>query len=79
VCLSFRVERSSKVGLVGFEKSWATNWVFVIVGIDTASCEYSDMNASLEAAVGKVEGTDNIVSDRLLLVILAPIDIRSAS
>jgi hypothetical protein len=53
--------------------------VFVIVGVDTASGEDRDMNAPLEAAVSQVEGTDNVVSNSLLPVILAPVDVWSSS
>jgi hypothetical protein len=77
VSLGLRVERPSKVGLVSLEVSWATNWVSIIVGVDAASGEDSDVDAFQEASVGQVQGTNNIVSDGLLLMVLAPIHVGS--
>jgi len=79
VCLSLRVERTVEVGLVSLEETWTANWVAVIVCIDAASGKDSDVNALLVAAIGQVKSTDNIVSNGLLLVVLAPVNIRSAS
>lgn len=50
----------------------------LIVGVDTAGGEDGDVNALQITAVGQVEGTNDIVSDGLLLVVLAPINIWSA-
>lgn len=79
VCLGFGVERAIEVGLVSLEETWATNRVGVVVGIDTASGKDSDVNALLVTAIGQVNGTDNVVSDGLLLVVLAPVNVGSAS
>jgi hypothetical protein len=51
----------------------------LVVGVDATGGEDGDVNASLVAAIGQVEGADDIISDGLLLVILAPIDIWTAS
>jgi len=77
--LGLGVERTVKVGLVSLEVSRATNWMCLVVGVDATSGEDGDVNASFVAAIGQVEGTDDIISDGLLLVILAPIDIWTAS
>jgi hypothetical protein len=77
--LGLGVERAVKVGLVSLEVSRATNWMCLVVGVDATSGEDGDVNASFVAAIGQVEGTDDIISDGLLLVILAPIDIWTAS
>jgi len=77
--LGLGVERAVKVGLVSLEVSRATNWVCLVVGVDATGGEDGDVNASLVAAIGQVESTDNIISDGLLLVILTPIDIWTAS
>jgi len=53
--------------------------VGIIVGVDATSGKDSDVNALQVAGVGQVEGTDNVVSDGLLLVVFAPINIWSAS
>ena len=79
MCLGLRVERAIKVGLVGLEETLATHWVLIIVRVDAASGEDSNVNSSLEAAVGQIQGTDNVVSDGVLFVVLAPIDIWSSS
>lgn len=79
MCLGLGVERTIEVGFVSLGEARAANWVAVIVGVDASSGKDSDVNALQEAAVCQVEGTDNIVSDGLLLVVLAPIDVRSAS
>jgi hypothetical protein len=51
----------------------------LVVGVDATSGEDGDVNASLVAAIGQIEGTNDIISDGLLFVILAPIDIWTAS
>jgi hypothetical protein len=79
VSLGLRVERTVEVGLVSLQVSGATNWVRLIVGVDAASSKDSDVDALQEASIGQVQGTDDIISDGILLVVLAPIDIRSAS
>jgi len=79
MCLGLGVERTIKVGLVSLEESLATDWVIIIIGIDTSSSEDSDVNALLEAAIGQVESADNIVSDGLFSVVFAPINIGSSS
>jgi len=79
VCLGLRVERTIEVGLVSLEESRAANWVAVVVGVDASSGKDSDVNALQVAGVSQVQGTDNVVSDGLLLVVLAPVDIGSAS
>jgi len=78
VRLGLRVERAVEVGLVCLEVSWATNGVSLVIGVDAASGKDGDVDALQEAAVCEVEGTDDIVSDGLLLVVLAPVDIWSA-
>jgi hypothetical protein len=73
-----RVERAIEVRLVSLKVSRPTNWVCLIVGVDTTGGEDGDVNTPLVATIGQIEGTDDIISDRLLLVILAPIDIWTA-
>lgn len=75
VSLGLRVERTVKVGLVGLEETWATHWVLLIVCVDASSGEDGDVNTSLPATIGQVNGTDNVVADCVLPVILAPIDV----
>ena len=77
--LGLRVERTSEVGLVSLDESWAANWVLIVVGINAAGSEDCDVDAFLEAAVGQVQGTNDIVSDGLLLVVLTPVDVWPAS
>lgn len=79
MCLGFRVERTIKIGLVCLEEAWSANWVGIIVCVDATGGKDSDVNALQEAAVGQVQGANDIVSDGILLVILAPVDIGSAS
>lgn len=54
VSLGLRVEGPSKVGLIGLEVARATNWVSIIVGVDAAGSEDSDVNALQEASIGQV-------------------------
>ena len=77
--LGLRVEGPSKVGLIGLEVARATNWVSIIIGVDAAGSEDSDVNALQEASIGQVQGADDIVSDCILLMVFAPIDVWSAS
>lgn len=69
------VERAIEVSLVSLEITRSTNWVLLIVRIDTASGEDREMDLFEEAAIGEVEGTNDIASNSLLLVVLTPIDI----
>ena len=77
--LGLRVERTVEVGLISLQVSRASNWVRLVVGVDAASSKDSDVDALQEASIGQVQGTDDIVSDGILLMVLAPIDIWSAS
>lgn len=79
VSLGLGVERTSKVGLVSLEISRAANWVSIVVGVDAAGSKDSDVDALHVASIGQVQGSDDIVSDGLLLVVLAPVDIWAAS
>ncbi len=77
--LGFRIERPIKIGLVGLSVAWPTNGMLLVIGIDTASCKDGAVDVLEEAAVGQIEGTDNVAANRLLLVILAPVDIGTSS
>lgn len=79
VSLGLRVEGAVKVGLVGLLETWATDWVLLIVSVDAAGGEDGAVDVLEVAAVGKAEGTDNVGADGVLLVILAPIDVWTAS
>ena len=77
--LGLGIERPSEVGLVCLEVSRATHWVRLVVGVDATSGEDGDVDSLQEASIGQVQGTDDIVSHGILLVVLAPVDIWSAS
>lgn len=79
VSLGLRVERSIKVGLVGLEETWATDWVLLIVSVDAASSKDGAVNVLEEAAVGQVQGTDNVGANGILLVVLAPVNVWASS
>jgi len=79
MCLGLRVERTSKVGLVSLEISFSANWMVIIVGIDTPGGKDSDMDSLLVTTICQIEGTNNVVSNGILPVILAPIDVWSSS
>ena len=79
VSLGLRVEGTSKVGLISLEVSTAANWVSIVVGVDAAGSKDGDVDALQVTSIGQVQGTDDIVSDGLLLVVLAPIDVWSTS
>lgn len=78
MCLGFRVEGTGKVGLVCLQETWATNGMGIIIGVDAASGKDGNVNVLLEADIRQVQRANDIVPDRLLLVILAPVDIGSA-
>lgn len=50
----------------------------LIIGVDASGGKDGNVNALQEAGIGQVECADDIVSDSVLLVILAPIDIWAA-
>ncbi len=79
VSLRHGVEGAVEVGLVSLEEAWATDWVLLIISVDAASGEDSAVNALEEAAVGQVKGTDNVIADGILLVVLAPVDVWASS
>lgn len=79
MCLGLRVERAIKIGLVSLKEALSADWVIIIVGIDTSSSEDSDVDSLQEAAISQIKSADDIVSDSLFLVVLAPIDIGSSS
>lgn len=76
--LGLRVETATEVGLVRLSKSRSTPWVRIVVLVDAASGKDSNVNALEEAAVGQVQCADNIGTHRLLLVVLAPVDIGTS-
>lgn len=69
------VEAASKVGRVGLEKTWAVPGVLLIVLVDAAGGEDGAVDALQEAAVGQVEGADDIGPHGFLLVVLTPVDV----
>jgi len=79
MCLGLGVERTIKVGIVSLEETRATNWVAIIVGVDASSGKDSNVDALLVADICQVQGTDNIISNGLFLMVLTPIDVGSAS
>lgn len=79
VSLGLRVEGAGEVGLVGLGETLATHLVLLIVLVDASGSEDGAVDVLQEAAVGQVKGTDNIVADGVLLVVLAPIDVWASS
>lgn len=51
----------------------------LIVCVNATSGKDSDVDSLLVTAIGQVNGTDNVVPDGILLVVLTPIDVRSPS
>lgn len=78
MCLGFRIERAVKVGLICLKIAWATDGVLLIVSVNAACSKDGAMNLLLETTICQVESADDIASDGLLLVILAPVDIWPA-
>lgn len=74
---SSRVERSRKVGRVGLKEASSSNGVCVVISVDTASSEDTDVNTTLFASIGQVKSTDDIATDGGSLVIFTPVDIRA--
>jgi len=75
VGLRLRVEGAIKVGLVGLEIAWAADGVLLVVCVDASGGENRQVDFLKETAIGQVQGANDIASDGLLLVVLAPIDI----
>lgn len=53
--------------------------MLIVIGIDTSCSEDSNVNTLQVANIGQVQCSDNIASNRLLLVVLAPIDVGASS
>lgn len=79
MALGLGVEASFEVGGVRLEVSGATDGVGIVVLVNTTSRIHGNVDASLKTEVGQIESADGIGSYRLLLMILAPIDIGPSS
>lgn len=77
--LGLGVERAIEIGLVCLEVAWASNGVLLVVCVDAAGGKNGEMDLLEETAIGQVEGADDVASDSVLLVVLAPIDIGTTS
>lgn len=75
VCLGLRVEAAGKVGRVGLGVAGPVPGVLIVVLVDASGCENGAVDALEITAVGQVEGANDVGPHRLLLVILAPVDI----
>jgi len=76
--LRFRIERAIEIGLVGLQVSRPSNWVRLIILVNTTRSIDGSMDSLQETSIGQVQSTDDIASDGLLLVIFAPINIGTA-
>lgn len=75
MCLGLRVEAAGKVGRVGLGVAGPVPGVLIVVLVDAPGCEDGAVDALEITAVGQVEGANDVGPHRLLLVILAPVDI----
>lgn len=73
--LGLRVEAAAEVGLVCLGKPGAVPRVLLVVLVDAARRENGDVNALEEAAVGQVEGANDVGTHRVFFVVLAPVDV----
>ena len=76
--LGLRVEAPGKVGLVLLLEALAAHGVLLVVLVDAARREDGAVDAAEEAAVGEVEGADDVAPYGSLLVVLAPVDVGTA-
>ena len=79
MALGLGVEAALEVGQVGLLEAGAADGVGVIVEVDAARGEDGDVDALEEAAVGQVEGANDVGAHGLLLVVLAPVDVGPSS
>lgn len=75
VCFGLRVEAAGEVGWVGLGVAGAVPGVLLVVLVNAAGCEDGAVDALEVTAVGQVEGANDVGSHRLLLVVLAPVDV----
>ncbi len=68
-----------EIGLVSLCKSLATNYVSIVILKDASSGIQQMVNISLCAEIRKIQASNNVSSDGLSSVILAPIHIGSSS
>lgn len=73
--LGLGVKAAREVGLVGLGVAGAVPRVLLVVLVDAAGREDGAVDALEIAAVGQVEGANDVGPHRLLLVVLAPVDI----
>jgi len=78
VSLGLGVERAIEIGLISLKVPWTSDGVLLIVCVDAAGGKDGEVDLLQETAVSQVEGADDVASDGLLLVVLAPIDIRTS-
>jgi len=72
------VVAAREVGGVLLGEGLATDWMGIVVFVDASGSEDGDMDSLQITAICEVQGTDDIASDGLFLVIFAPVDIGSS-
>lgn len=78
MCLGLGIKAAGEVGRVGLGIAGAVPGMLLVVLVDAASREDGAVDAFEITAVGQIEGANNVGAHRLLLVVLAPIDVGTA-
>jgi len=78
MALGLGVEAALEVGRVRLQISRAVPGMGIVVLVDAAGGEHGAVDALEVAAVGQVQSPDHVGAHRLLLVVLAPVDVGAA-
>ena len=78
MALRLGIKAAREIGRVCLHIARTTDRVSVVVMVDTARREDGTVNAGERTAVGQVEGADDVGPHGFLLVVFAPVDIRTS-
>lgn len=75
MCLGLGVKAAGEVGRVGLGVAGSVPGMLFVVLVDAAGREHGAVDALEITTVGQVEGANDVRPHRLLLVVLAPVDV----
>lgn len=76
--LGLGVEAAIEVGQVCLLESRTANRVGIVIVVDTSSGEDSAVNTAREAQIGQIQSSNDVGTDRVLFMVLTPVDIGSS-
>lgn len=79
MALGHGVEAADKVGSILLLEASTAHGVLLIILVDASSRKYGAVNTSLGTLIGQRQSANDVGANSLLLVVLAPVDVGSAS